>query len=132
MTARPRSRWSWPGLGQDRLGCPGPRERLATMVPGVDEDPDRLHQIGDAGEGAAADRLASDDPKEDLDQVHPTRRGRGEVQSDPWVARQPRPDPRMPVGAVVVEHDVQLAARVGLGDLLTERQELGMALAGKA
>jgi hypothetical protein len=35
----------------------------------------------------------------------------------------------MGVGAVVVEHDVQLLARIGLGDLLAERQEFDVAVA---
>jgi hypothetical protein len=36
------------------------------------------------------------------------------------------------VGAVVVDHDVQLTARVGAGDLAEEGQELGVAVAGVA
>ena len=42
------------------------------------------------------------------------------MQVDPWVAGQPGPDPGMLVGAVVVEHEVQLPPRIGLGDLFAE------------
>jgi hypothetical protein len=38
----------------------------------------------------------------------------------------------MLVGAVVVAHDVQLAARVGVGDLLEEAQELLVAMPREA
>jgi hypothetical protein len=46
------------------------------------------------------------------------------VQGDPGVLVQPGPDVRVVVRAVVVDHDVQLAARVGLGDLAQELAEL--------
>src|SRR5512135_3850433 len=41
---------------------------------------------------------------------------------------EPDPDGGMLVGGVVVDHDVQFAARIGAGDLLEERQELLMAV----
>ncbi len=56
----------------------------------------------------------------------------GEVQLDPPVVRQPLADLGMLVGAVVVAHDVQLAARVGGGDLLEEAQELPVAMPREA
>src|SRR4029450_2108782 len=58
--------------------------------------------------------------------------GRGEMQLDPWVAGQPGPDPGMGVGAVVVEHEVQLPPRIGPGDLFAEGQELDVAVPVKA
>jgi hypothetical protein len=39
-------------------------------------------------------------------------RGRREVQGDPRVLRQPRPDRRVPMGGEVIHRDVQLLARV--------------------
>jgi hypothetical protein len=42
------------------------------------------------------------------------------MQSDPWVGGQPVPDGGMLVGAVVVEHHMELSARVGAGDELEE------------
>ena len=51
------------------------------------------------------------------------------MQRDPGVPGQPAVDVVVLVGVVVVEHDVQPAARVGLGDELEEVQELGLAVA---
>src|SRR5829696_656350 len=55
----------------DRVGVFGPDERVAALVPAVDECGDRLDQVVDGVEGAAADGLAGDDPEEDLDHVQP-------------------------------------------------------------
>src|SRR6478672_13159084 len=75
-------------------------------------NPDRLDQITDGVEGAAADGLAGDDPEEDLDQVQPRPRGGGEVQGDPRVARQPRVDRRMLVWrSCRTPHEVPPAGR---------------------
>ena len=52
----------------------------------------------------------------------------GEVQGDPRVVGQPGGHRRVFVGGVVVDHHVQLAPRVGLGDLLEEPQELLVAV----
>jgi hypothetical protein len=54
------------------------------------------------------------------------------MQSDPWVGGQPVPDGGMLVGAVVVEHHMELSARVGAGDELEEGQELGVSMPVKA
>lgn len=48
---------------------------------------------------------------------------------DAGVALQPRPDLGVLVGGVVVDHDVQPLAGVGLGDLLQEGEELLVAVA---
>jgi hypothetical protein len=119
--------WSLPGCGwvgvwwrEDLVGGLGPAERLAALVPAITESADRLHQLSDAGEGAAADGLAGDDPKEDLDQVQPARRGRSEMQLDAGMFGQPGPHGRGLVGGVVVQHQMQLTARIGAGDLLEE------------
>ena len=110
----------------------GPDEWVAAVVPAVDKCADRLDQVVDGGEGAAVDGLASDDPEEYLDHVEPRPRRRGEVQGDPRVARQPGLDGRVLVGRVVVADQVQLLARVGLGHLLEEGQELLVAVPGQA
>src|SRR5690242_15909931 len=73
-------------FGQDGVGVFGPEERFAALVPAVDERADGLDEVADGVEAAAADGLAGDDPEEDLHQVQPGPRGRGEVQRDPWVA----------------------------------------------
>ena len=95
----------------------GPDERLAAVVPAVDEDPDRCDEVGDGGEGASPDGLAGDDPEEDFDHVQPRPGGRGEVQADPRVLREPCLHVWVLVGAVVVADDVELLRRVGLRDL---------------
>jgi hypothetical protein len=41
--------WFNAWLGEDLFWCLGPLERLAAFVPGIDEDPDRLDKVGDAG-----------------------------------------------------------------------------------
>lgn len=51
------------------------------------------------------------------------------MQGDPRVARQPDPHGGVLVGGVVVDDQVQLAPRVGLGDLAQEGQELLVAVA---
>ncbi len=68
--------------GQELLGVLGPTERPAAVVPPVAEATDRRHQLLDAGEIAAAQRLVLEDGKEHLDQIQPGGIGRGEVQSD--------------------------------------------------
>ena len=50
------------------------------------------------------------------------------MQRDTWVLREPRVDLWVLLGVVVVDDDVQLAAGVGVGDLLQEVAELGLAL----
>jgi hypothetical protein len=56
------------------------------------------------------------------------------VQGDPLVRRRGEPlaDLRVLVGAVVVEHDVQVCAGVRSRDLLQERQELLVPVPGAA
>src|SRR5688572_26398078 len=76
-------------LGQDGVGVLGPDERFAALVPAVDEAADGIYEFADGVEAAAADGLSGDDPEEDLHQVQPGPRGRGEVQGDPRVAGQP-------------------------------------------
>ncbi len=91
-------------MGQDLVGGLGPDERVAAVVPAVDERADRGDEFLDAGEGSASDGLASDDPEEHLDQVQPRPRRRGEVQrhrtaGDPFSDQALRRlRPRAPVG----------------------------------
>ncbi len=78
------------------------------------------------------DGLAGDDPEEDLDHVQPGPAGRGEVQGDPRILREPGLDVGVPVGGVVVADHVQRDPRVGSGDGLEEVQELGVRVLGVA
>jgi hypothetical protein len=59
------------GFLEDLVGGLGPDERLAAVVPAVDEGTDLDHQLADGGEGAAVDGLAFDDPEPDLDEIEP-------------------------------------------------------------
>src|SRR4029453_3707018 len=43
------AKWFNAWLGEGLFWCLGPLERLAAFVPGIDEDPDRLGKVGDAG-----------------------------------------------------------------------------------
>src|SRR5512143_3298827 len=60
------------------VGGLGPGERFGAFVVAVDVGADRGLQVGDVGEGAAADGLAGDDAEEDLDHVQPRAAGRRE------------------------------------------------------
>jgi hypothetical protein len=107
-----------PCAAEDFVGGLRPDERVAAIVPAVDEAANGAHQVLDGGEAAAADGLARDDAKEDLHQVQPRARRRREVQRHPRVAGKPALDIGMLVGAVVVDHDVQFPLRVAAGHLL--------------
>ena len=63
-------------MRQDLVGGLRPGERVAALVPAVDEGPDRADELRDTREGATADGLAGDDPEERLDQVEPGAGGR--------------------------------------------------------
>jgi len=76
-------------VADDLVGVFGPGERVGVFVPAVDVGPDGGLEVLDGVEGAAADRLAGDDPEEDLHHVQPAAAGRGEVQLDPGVLGQP-------------------------------------------
>jgi hypothetical protein len=58
------------GFGQDLVGGFGPDEGVGALVPAVDEGADAAVELGDAGEAAAVDGLAFDDPEPQLDHVH--------------------------------------------------------------
>ena len=57
-----------------------------------------------------------------LDEVHPGRRGRGEVQVNRGVRCEPGADHGVLVGGVVVHHQVQTHTGVGAGELAQEPQ----------
>src|SRR5918995_7305471 len=121
-----------PGLGDNLLCRLGPGKRLAPRIPRIDKASDRGDELGDAGEAATSDCLASEDPKEHFHKVHPAGRGWREMQVDPWVLLQPGAHLGMVMGGIVVQHQVQLTPGIGAGDLLTERQELGVAMSIEA
>jgi len=112
-------------LFEDRVGGGGPLEGLEVRVVRGYEVIDALHELSDAGEGAAADGLVGDPREESFNLVEPRAVGRDEVHVPAWPSRQPRLDLRMVVGGVVVDDavDVQLGGH-GPVDLAQEGQEL--------
>ena len=74
-------------------GCgSGPDERLGAGVVLFEVVHDRGLQLGDGVEGAATDAFFGDLGEEALDQVEPGRRGRGEVQMEARMRREPASD----------------------------------------
>lgn len=112
------------GDGEAAVDGPGPAEGDAAVDPGVDEGADRVGASTDRGDRGAADVLSGDDGEERLDQVHPGRVGRADVRVDPRKLGEPGLHIRVVVGRVVVDHDVQLPARIRLDDHLEELDEL--------
>jgi hypothetical protein len=85
----------------------GPGEWLGALVVAVDVGTDRGLQVGDVGEGAAADCLAGDDAEEDLHHVQPRAAGGREMQCHSGVFAQPGFHAGVLVGGVVVADDAQ-------------------------
>jgi hypothetical protein len=98
-------------LRQDVLEVRGPHERPRALVVGGDEVVDRVFQVCDAGEAAAADALGGDLAEPAFDQVQPRARGRDEVHVEAWMFREPLADAGMLVPAVVVDDQVQVQLR---------------------
>ena len=63
-------------LLENRIGSGGPSEGLAPGVVGSHELIDALHELLNAGERAAADRLVGDQREEALDLIEPGAVGR--------------------------------------------------------
>src|SRR5260221_755005 len=76
-------------LGENVLGLGGPHERLGLLIPLLDKARDDLDEIGDAGEAAAADRLAGELRKPALHQIEPARTGRDKVQFETRMPGEP-------------------------------------------
>src|ERR1700756_5508337 len=111
--------------------CGGrPFEGLAVGIVMSDELIDALHELLDAGERSASDRLVSDQRKEALALIEPGAVGRDEVHVPAWPPGQPSLDLRMSVGGVVVHDamDVELGWHSSF-DLAQKRQELLMPMA---
>ena len=94
------------------------------------EGEDLLLELGDGGEGAAADGLLGDDVEPDFDLVEPGGVGGGEVEVVAWPGGEPALDLDVPVGAVVVDDEVDIEVRGDAGvDVAEEAQELLVAVA---
>ncbi len=115
-------------LGEDLVGGGGPGERLGGAVPVGDVVADLAGQGVDGGKGAAADRLAGDDPEPGLDLVDPGRADGGEVDVDMRVRVQPGGHVG---GGQVVQDDVDLPADVRGDRVFQEREERGAVTDGR-
>src|SRR3954454_2796742 len=104
-------------------GDGGPGERLGPGVVALDEGIDLVSDLLGRGEAGALEGGAAEDGEPDLDLVHPGGVGRCEVEADVGVPGQP-PVPLRLVGVEVVEHDMDVAARVIGDDLVHEVEEL--------
>ena len=61
------------GFVEDLFGGLGPDERVAAVVPPVDEGADLGVEFSEGAEGAAVDGLSLDDAEPHLDEVEPGR-----------------------------------------------------------
>jgi len=82
-------------LGQDLFRGRGPNEGLAYGVVRVEVFLDLCDEVGYRAEHTAAQGLVGQFPEPPLHQIQPGRRGRGEVQVEPWMLFQPGPHLRM-------------------------------------
>ena len=97
-----------PDLLEDGVDEGGPDERVGVVAPGVEEVLNGGHEIGHAGEDAAAQSLLGELPKPALDEVQPRAAGGGEVEMEARMLGKPGSDACVLVGLVVVEDQMQV------------------------
>jgi len=93
-------------LFEDGIGGGGPDKRLGVNIGVLDKMIDLPDQVFHASECSPADRLLGDDVEPDFDLIEPRGVRRGEVDLIPGAAGQPTFDPRMLMGGVVVDHQM--------------------------
>ena len=109
---------------EDGVGGGGPQEGAGAGVVVVGEAEDPLLELGNGGEGAAADGLPGDDVEPDLDLVEQGGVGGGEMEMVAGPGGEPALDAGVLVGAVVVDHEVDIEVRGHVGiDVPEEAQE---------
>ncbi len=115
---------------EDGIGGGRPQEGPGPGVVVVGEAKDPLLELGDGGEGAAADDFLGDDVEPDFDLVEPGGISGGEVEMVAGPGREPAPDAGVLVGAVVVDNEVDIEVRGHVGvNVLEKAQELLVAVA---
>ena len=120
-------------FGEDRLGTGGPFEGFRILISVLDPGFDGGLELFDIVEGPTPDALSGDFGEQPLDEVEPGTGGRGEVQREAFVPRQPALHGRGLVGGVVVDDQMQIEIGEGLAvDLFEEVQELLGPMAGQA
>ena len=104
----------------DRLG---PDEGCCVGIIGLDEGIDVLPELGNGGEGSAAQRLSGEDREPDFDLIEPRGAGRREVEVDVGMTLEPAVVLWL-VGLQIVEDDVDLLAPIVGDDLVHKVEEL--------
>ena len=105
----------------------GPDEGDGLGVVGGDEVIDVSPELGDGGEGGAAERLAGKDREPDLDLIKPGSPRRGEVEVHVGMCGEP--GLVLLVGVEVVEDGMDFLTRMKGDDLIHEGEELDAATA---
>src|SRR5437763_3933940 len=99
----------------------------------VDKGVDLAFEITDGLEGTAADRLVGNQGEPALDLVEPRTVGWGEVQMETGASRQPRANPWMLMGGVVVADQMHIETGRYVGfNVAQEGQEFLMPMLGFA
>ena len=120
-------------FGEDRLGADGPFEGFRILISVLDPGFDGGLELFDIVEDPSPDALSGDFGEQPLDEVEPGTGGRGEVQREAFVPRQPALHGRGLVGGVVVDDQMQIEIGGSLAvDLFEEVQELLGPMAGQA
>jgi len=83
---------------------------------------DGLNQFRDAVENTPPQAFLGDVPEPAFHQVQPGAARRGEVDVKPRMSLEPTPDPRMLVGGIVVDDQMQIEVGGSLG--IDQRQKL--------
>src|SRR6266498_6076190 len=105
-------------------GSLGPDEGFWVFVPGLGVQKDGALEGRDAREGSSTDGFLGDPGEPTFDEVEPGGAGWCQMEVEPRVFSQPRPDDRMFVRAVVVTDQMDLPAPVLSVEDLQEGQEL--------
>ena len=95
-------------LPKDGLDRGGPDEGRGVGVVHLDEGGDSIDEFRDTAEGAPLQSFAGERAEPALDEVQPGAGGGREVEVEARVSCQPLSDLRMGVGAVIVEHEVEI------------------------
>jgi hypothetical protein len=95
-------------FSEDRFGGGSPFERMRMLIPVGDEALDLAAQIGDRGEGAAADRALSDQAEPTLDLVQPGGIRGCVMQMKTRMTRKPGFDSGVFMVAVVIDNHVHV------------------------
>lgn len=112
---------------EDLIGRLGPHERLGLLVRHHDIVAERRLQGSCTGMRPALDLLLSQGGEPPLPEVEPRGTRRREVQVEAQAFRQPRPNQRRLVGAIVVENEMDGATsllrpvRTGLNTVAASR-----------